>query len=554
MKVLLAYKSHPEGADDPFTSLLPAGLLTLEAVLQREGHPVTLANFSGMSWERVRQQLKKLRPEVVGVSQFTHNRVDSLKLAGLARELDPACFVVLGGPHATHAWQDLLDGNPAVDAVVLGEGEATLSELLEVVGAGGELSGVAGIACRAGGETVKTAPRPPIDDLDLLPIPGALPGEGIGVDYRRQLEFVITSRGCPAACLFCSSPLFWGRGVRFRSPESVVEEIALLKERYGLTYFSFRDDTFTADRSRVLEICRLLVERRLHILWNCQSRVTAVDEEMLVAMKRAGCECIQFGVESGSPAMLKALGKRIVPADVEKAAAALRRVGINLSVYLITGILGEGEADLQQTVRLIERIGPQDGQVSPLVYYPGTQLFAKAVRNGAVSSDLFRQERGDGFLVRNDPFVERARLAIMKALGKAGKKGRFTRQAFAAQRDLLGYCFVTEMLCGELLELEDDWEGALALYQRMVRAEPENPWGFLLAGGLLARVGDFSAARSFYGELLKLVPMHVPALVALGEIALAEGDRRSARSHFARALELNPADAAALEGAAAAKG
>jgi len=552
MKVLLAYKSHPEGALDPFTSLLPAGLLSLDAVLRKAGHQVTLANLSGFDWDRVRQLLVQSQPEAIGISQFTHNRADSLRLARLAKELDPACFVLMGGPHATHTWHDLLQGHPAVDAVVLGEGEATLPELLEARAAGAPPDGVAGIAYREDGKAVRSSPRAPIADLDLLPPFGAEAGATIGVDYRRQLEFVITSRGCPASCLFCSSPLFWGRGVRFRSPASVVREIRTLKERYGLIYFSFRDDTFTADRGRVLEICRLLQEERLHILWNCQSRVTAVDQEMLVAMKRAGCECIQFGVESGSPEMLKALGKRIVPADVERAAEAVRRVGINLSVYLITGIPGEGEADLQQTVRLIDRIRPQDGQVSPLVYYPGTELLAKAVRGKQVPADLFEKDQGEGFLVRCDPFVERARLAMMKALGKAGKKGRFSRDAFAAQRALLGYSFVTEMLCAEVLELEGDWEGALALYRGMVRAEPENPWGVLLLGGIRARLGDLRDANRCYLELLRLVPNHLPALLSLGELALAGGDPASAGRYYARALELDPADATALEGIAAA--
>ena len=554
MKVLLAYKSHPEGAADPFTSLVPVGLLSLDALLRRLGHQVTLANFSGFGWEKVRQVLGELRPEVLGISQFTHNRVDSLRLAGLAKELNPDCFVLLGGPHATHACLELLAGHPALDAVVLGEGEETLTELLETLAAGGALRGVAGLAYREGGEVVHSAPRAPILDLDALPIPGALIGASIGVDYRRQLEFVITSRGCPASCLFCSSPLFWGRGVRFRSPRSVVEEIRLLRDRYGLVYFSFRDDTFTADRDRVLEICRLLEGEKLRVLWNCQSRVTAVDEEMLIAMKRAGCECIQFGVESGSPVMLKALGKRITPADVERAAAAVRRVGINLSVFLITGIPGEGENDLQETVRLIGLIRPQDGQVSPLVYYPGTQLFARAVRGGAVPAGLFEAERGEGFLVRHDPFVERARRTILKALNKAALKGRFSRGDFARQRALLGYSMVTEMLAAEALEEEGDWEGAQALCRGMIRAEPENPWGFLLLGGLLARMGEFSGARSAYLGALELVPRHLPALLALGEIAMGDGNADEGARFFQQALEIAPGDPGALEGIDAAAG
>ena len=548
MKVLLAYKCHPEGADDPFTSLVPVGLLSLDALLRELGHEVTLANFSGYDWKQVRQILKKLRPALIGISQFTHNRVDSLRLACLAKELDPVCFVVLGGPHATHACLETLTNQPALDAVVLGEGEETLKELLAVVAAGGSLAGVAGIAYREAGEAVRSAPRAALENLDALPIAGARIGNSIGVDYRRQLEFVITSRGCPASCLFCSSPLFWGKGVRFRSPASVVAELRLLRERYGLVYFSFRDDTFTADRGRVLEICRLLEAAKLGILWNCQSRVTAVDEEMLIAMKRAGCECIQFGVESGSPAVLKALGKRITPADVESAAASVRRVGINLSIYLITGVPGEGESDLQETVRLIGKIRPQDGQVSPLVYYPGTQLFARAVRSEAVSASLFDSEGGEGFLVRQDPFVERARRSIMKALGKAAAKARFSSVEFARQRALVGYSFVTEMLCAEALEEEGDWEGALALQRGMIEAEPENPWGFLLLAGLRGRLGRFSEARSAYLSALELVPRHLPALLALGDIALEQGDAKEARRLFKQALELAPGDPGALEG------
>jgi anaerobic magnesium-protoporphyrin IX monomethyl ester cyclase len=551
MKLFLTYKSHPEGADDPFTSLLPAGLLTLDAVARQAGHEVTLANLSGFSWDQIRQLLMKERPELIGISQFTHNRTDALKLARLAKKLDRRCFVLFGGPHATHAFEELLSRHAEVDAVVLGEGESTLVELLEALQRKTPLAAVSGIAYREQGGAVTTAASGGIQDLDSLPVAGERVGRSIGVDYRRQLEFVITSRGCPANCLFCSSPLFWGRGVRFRSPESVVAELRLLKERYGLIYFSFRDDTFTADRRRVLEICRLIEEQKLSILWNCQSRVTAVDEEMLIAMKRAGCECIQFGVESGSVEMLKALGKRILPSDVERAAAAVRRVGINLSVYLITGIPGESDADLKETLRLIETIRPQDGQVSPLVYYPGTKLFSNAVLGAEVPEDLFAHEGGEGFLVRRDPFVERSRQAMLKALGRAGRKGRFTKEEFARQRALVGYSFVTEMLCGEALELEEDYSGAEALYRGMVRKEPENPWGWLLLGGLQARLDDLSHARSSYERLIKLVPRHLPGFVALGEIALAAGELAAARSNFKKALRLDPQDAAALEGLAA---
>src|SRR6185369_1144429 len=146
----------------------------------------------------------------------------------------------------------------------------------------------------------------------------------IGLDPELQSEFIVTTRGCPSDCFFCSSPDFWGRKVRFRSPEAIVEEILFIREKYGLIYFSIRDDTFTADRRRVLEFCSLLLKKEANIIWNCQSRVTAIDKELAIAMKRAGCECIQLGVESGSPRILRLLGKKITPAQIEQACAIIR--------------------------------------------------------------------------------------------------------------------------------------------------------------------------------------------------------------------------------------
>ncbi|MCM0082753.1 radical SAM protein [Geomonas sp. Red32] len=548
MNILLAYQSHPEGADDPFTSLLPAGLLTLDAAARKAGHRSTLANLSGVPRREVKSLLQRLRPELVGLSQFTHNRVETLAIARIAKELNPATVVVLGGPHATHAWPDLLARHPEIDAVAIGEGEETLVELLGRLSAGGTLAEVAGLACRVDGTPAATPHRAPVAELDLLPLAGESTGESFGVDYRRQLEFVITSRGCPASCLFCSSPLFWGRGVRFRSPASVVAELKMLIERYGLLYFSFRDDTFTSDRKRVLEICRLIREERLPVLWNCQSRVNAVDEEMLRAMKLAGCECIQFGVESGAPEMLKALGKRIRPHEVETAAEAVRKVGINLSVYLITGIPGENEGHLKESLRLIETIKPHDGQVSPLVYYPGTRLFDGAVREGTVPADLFERPSGEGFLVRRDPFVEKSRTRLLKTLERVGARGAYTLEDFERQRKLLGWSLVTEMLCGESLEGEGAWDEAAAVYRSIARREPENPWGHLLLGGLLARTGDLAKASECYRKVAKLVPRHLPAFLSLGELALEGGDRRGAEKHFKEALKLDPQHTVALEG------
>jgi radical SAM superfamily enzyme YgiQ (UPF0313 family) len=280
MRILLAYKAHAAGAADPYTSLLPVGLGYINAVLRSRGFKSRIANLSRTSWKETADLLKSERPDILGVSQFTHNRFESLKLAAIAKKADPACFVVFGGPHATHRAREILAGNRDVDAVVLGEGEETFLELAGCLAAKGTPpESIRGMALRRGKEILLTPHREPLADLDNLPLPAAYYDDAFAADPHRQLEFIITSRGCPAACRFCSSPRFWGKNLRFRSPQSIVDEIRFIRDKYGLLYFSMRDDTFTADRERVMAFCRLLLQEKIFILWNCQSRVNAVDAE-----------------------------------------------------------------------------------------------------------------------------------------------------------------------------------------------------------------------------------------------------------------------------------
>ncbi|HEY6007754.1 MAG TPA: radical SAM protein [Geobacteraceae bacterium] len=374
--------------------------------------------------------------------------------------------------------------------------------------------------------------------------------DAIGVDLRRQLEFIVTSRGCPAACTFCASPRFWGKTLRFRSPRSVIDEIRSIRDRHGLLYFSLRDDTFTSDRERTLEFCRLLVQERLYILWNCQSRVSAVDEEMLFWMKRAGCECVQYGVESGSPVVLARLGKRIALADVRRAMAASRRAGIHPSIYLITGVPGENDDDLRQTLTLLDEIRPLDGQVSPLAYYPGTALFSQGVKSGAVGADLFRKGKEPAFFVRSDPLVDQTRQRLLARLEKVAASSSFTPEDFRRQKQLLGYCHATNIMAGELYAALGDVRAAEREYREIVGHEPANPWGWLALGELNAERGMLKQAEHAYERAAALVPNHVPAYESLGEICRLRGDRLAAERYYSRALSLDSTTVLAREGLA----
>lgn len=511
MKILLAYISGTSNRDDPYINLLPAGLCYLHACLREAGFDAVLANFSAWPDAAIRNKLAEMNPDIAGISQWTHNRHASLELARLVRRVLPASTVVMGGGHATFCHREILREGSPVDIVVMGEGEETLLELAGRCSEGRNWQDTRGIAFLDNGALVVNPPRPPLADLDRLPIPARYLDDSIGVDRELQSEFILTARGCPFVCHFCSSPGFWNRQVRFRSPEHIVDEILYIRDRYGLIYFSLRDDTFTADRSRAVAFCRLLIERKAHILWNCQSRVSGLDEELLVWMKRAGCECVQLGVESGSPRILDMLGKLIAPGDVEAAAMLIRKVGINLSVYLISDVPGETENDISQTIDLVRRIRPDDGYVSPLAYYPGTRLFEEAVRSGRINRDVFEINRGSAVYAASQPGPNSRRL--LKALASHAPGGS---DRFRQQKRLLGYCCVTNVLAGEWLRQSGNDEAAEREYLEITEQQPDNPWGWYLLGETCEAMGKKAKAAESYRQVLKLVPNHGPSRLALG--------------------------------------
>jgi radical SAM superfamily enzyme YgiQ (UPF0313 family) len=495
---------------DPYISLLPAGLCSLHACLREAGFDAVLANFSGWSDADIRRQLSNLKPDIAGISQWTHNRHASLSLAGIVRIENPDCTIIMGGVHATYCFAQILRGGSPVDCVVLGEGEATLLEIVRHCNEGRSWRDVKGIACLSNGKIVCTPPRAPLKNLDELPIAASFLEESVGVDIQLQSEFILTARGCPSACHFCSSPEFWHRKVRFRSPDTIVEEMMFLRDKYGLIYFSLRDDTFTADRARTIEFCRFLIESHIHVLWNCQSRVSALDEELLVWMKRAGCECIQLGVESGSPRILSRLGKMITPAQVEHAAGLIRHVGINLSIYLITDVPGETKDDLRLTVELIKRIRPDDGYVSPLAYFPGTRMFEEAVAAGHISRNVFEAVEQAAIYAAGEP--GQSSRQILQLLARVAPHDV---QRFKRQKELLGYCYVTNVLAGEFYRQRGYHDLAGGEFREIIEREPDNPWGWYLLGDLYAEMGKQKMALECYQAVCRIVPEHRPSRQAL---------------------------------------
>jgi radical SAM superfamily enzyme YgiQ (UPF0313 family) len=524
-RFLLVYSAPKSGFGDEWMRFLPIGLGCLQAMLKSRGFPCRLANLSGKSRKEIVAYFQAQAPEVIGVSMFTFNRKRSGELLRLAREACPSAILLTGGPHPTHLAEEVFEDCPALDAIVRGEGEAVLLGIAERLAAapGSRLwERTPGLIFR----DRDTGLQPVLEDLDSIGIPVER-FEADFLDDVGQLAYLSTSRGCPATCNFCNTPDFWGTAIRFRSPEGVCREMELLRQRHGLTYFSFRDDTFTANRARVMRLMELIQGTGLHPLWNCQSRVNLVDEERLIAMKRAGCEFLQFGVEHGSERVLALLDKGTSMKQVRNALGLVRKVGMNLGIYLITGIPGEEWADVEESLALIRDARPHDVQVSPLALYPGTRLFDQYRAEGRITRDFYRQLGDAEVFARQDAHTERALRALYDAAQRIKPVARYTPAEFAAQKRLLGFCAVTNLLCGECAEEEGRLLEAETEYAEIIAREPGNPWGWMKRALLLQRSGQAEKAHSDLAEVLALAPGN-PEAVALAS-AWGRGRKSKAR-------------------------
>ncbi len=380
-----------EGDIDADFLQTPYGLLSLGAQALRAGHQVKVLNLSAFPWRRVQRVLQALRADLVGLSCFTANRRGVGLVAQELRRLHPSTRIVVGGPHATALASQMLEHHPEIDAVVLGEGEATFAELIARMNNGASFEGVAGAAIRCGGHVQQGAPRPRIEDLDTLAPPH---------DYF-DTHLLLTARGCPGHCTFCAKNVVWGQKWHAHSVGYVLSAIERALSRLPVKMLMIKDDTFTADRERALGICRGLRERGLRLLWSCDTRADALDEELLREMRLSGCERLSIGVESGSPRVLKNIAKKMSPEQALAATGAARKFGLQVRWFMMLGNRGETLSSFRESLKLIERARPHEALFACLSVYPGTPDFQALRKAGRLDRELWFSE---DFLELKMPF------------------------------------------------------------------------------------------------------------------------------------------------------
>jgi anaerobic magnesium-protoporphyrin IX monomethyl ester cyclase len=356
---------------------LPIGLAYLAAVLEENGYDVTVIDCPALEVDlkQLKTKLASINPDVIGITSMTPTIQSALLSASAAKGACPDAMVVLGGPHATFMDEQVLNEEAAVDVVVRGEGEETLLELAKTASNPKSLKNIQGITFRNNGQTVRTPTRPFIKNLDELPRPAYkyFPLEKYRLFGRRMLP-IMTSRGCPSQCSFCTTARMFGKAFRARSPKNIVDELEWLRDVHGADAFSFYDDTFTLDKKRALKICEEIRNREIGLPWDCQTRVSVVSEEILLKMRQANCQQVFFGVESGCQKILDAVHKGTTVEQNEKAIRLAKDAGLFVSVSVMIGYPGETKDMLQETIDLIKRAEPDDVYICVATPYPGTEL------------------------------------------------------------------------------------------------------------------------------------------------------------------------------------
>ncbi len=381
----------------------PLGLGYLASVLRKEGFKVKIID-DAVEKLGLNKLLNKVKNAlIVGITSTTPTFNAALKYAQKIKNRFPEIFVVLGGVHVTFMPYDALK-HEFVDAVCTGEGEHTLREVAERVERGKTLEGVKGLIYKEDGKIIDNGKREPIRDLDSLPFPAydLMPLDRYTVLGHRMEHFpMISSRGCPFGCRYCSSSLFMGRKFRARSAENVVDEVEWLVNEFKAQYIAFSDDTFTLNRKRVEEICRELINRGIEVEWSCSSRVDTINRSILEKMKRAGCSAIYYGVESASPAILRYYRKKINLDMVEKAVKLTKEFGIMTICSFIIGSPYETKEDMKATLRFALKLDPDYAQFSILTPYPGTEIYEEAKEKGLLLSTNFDDYTAGKPVLRN---------------------------------------------------------------------------------------------------------------------------------------------------------
>ncbi len=403
--------------------VVPLGLAYIAGVLERDGVDVKILDtialgwreylrkwkerdigsdkpiHFGLSWDEIKAEIEKFSPDIVGISNsYSCQSPNAHRTAEVVKSVGKNITVVFGGAHPSAFPEEVLkDRN--VDAVAIGEGEMTMSDIVQKMG---QLSKVKGVAYKEKGKTKINPPGEFIYDLDSLPFPARhlLPMDEYfaaksthGGEAKSPVTSMITSRGCPGNCNFCSIHAIWGHKWRARSPKNVVDEIEHLVKKYNVKEIHFEDDNLTLNKKRMMDICDEIEKRGLagKFRWTTPNgvMVATLDEEVITKMKAAGCYALSFGIESGSQRILKEVIRKYVPFDrLREIVRVCGKLGIETTGSFIIGLPGETKETFRETIDFAKKLNLDKASFLAATPFPGTELYNLCKEKGYIPEDL----------------------------------------------------------------------------------------------------------------------------------------------------------------------
>lgn len=363
----------------------PLNLAYLAAISEKEGHEVNIIDGEAddLSIEQIVNQTKKFSPDLIGITGTTPFYHISVNLAKELKKQIPEVPIAIGGPHITVLKEEAFEN--CFDYAFIGEAEKSWEKFLDIYEKGKDISQVGGILYRYKKEVKFTGPAEPIGDINDLPIPSRhlLKPENYNLGTlqgTKRFTSIMTMRGCPFKCIFCSTKVF-GKDTRRRSPEKVIQEIKECKEKYGIEHLYFLDGTLTLNRQHILDICDLLIKENLGITWEGGTRANLVDEELIKKMAKAGLIRLSFGLESVDENIRIIMKKKVPLEGYTEANRLTNKYGIETLNSCMIGLPGETEETIRKTLRFLrESKEIKEANISIAVPYPGTELYEMAKR------------------------------------------------------------------------------------------------------------------------------------------------------------------------------
>ena len=416
MKILLAQPKNTVFEKDVRRCTFPIGLTYLASYLKQQNNAeVEIMDIAtegydnlekhgefityGLEDEEVKKRIEKANPDIFGVSSIFASQSENLKnLLNLAYDVNPNMLNVVGGAYPTFSISEVFKENKSLDCVVLGEGEKPLSQLVDCIENNGCISKVGGLVYRGNDAIYVNKKKNLIKNLDELPFPAR-----DLVDMERYFKInkphnpypkgkrvsqVVTSRGCPYKCNFCSTRLFW-QDYRTRSAENVIDEIKFLKENYNIDEVQFPDDSFTSKKNRLIEILEGIKDMDLNWCTPNGVVIRTLDKEVIELMAESGCYQLSFAVESGSQRVLDELINKPLKLDIVKPLVKIAQEnGIRVHSFNICGTPGETKEEMYKTYAFVQDCGFDSASFFTATPFPGTKLYDECKDNNYLPKDF----------------------------------------------------------------------------------------------------------------------------------------------------------------------